>query len=468
MIVVFCTTCKGRTQHLEKTLPKNMHDNPNAKFVLVDYSSQDHLEEWLKENQPDWKDQLTVYSYRGDHPFKMAHAKNMAHRLGILEGGDILVNLDADNFAGAGFSDYAAYQFAIEPLSFLWSRMIKDGEGRLPKGISGRIAVSKHAFLNAGGYDERFDTWGPDDKDFTARLKRLGYEAREIHPQFLQAIMHNDKLRFREYRHANTLQGEDEIDVLDSDATVVNFGNIGCGTVYRNFDFSTPIELKPLPTRIFGIGLHKTATTSLHKALGILGFDSAHWKSAHWAKAIWREMTAETKQDQGRLVPGCGNYADLITEAWRSHRSPTLERSYALCDLPIPLLYRELDRAYPGSKFILTVRDEEKWLRSVRNHWDGNLNPFRRQWKEDPFTNKVHRLLYGQNWFDAEVFLARYRRHNAEVREYFKDRPGHLLVMDMDGLYAGELRNWSMLCGFLGVTIPHAPYPMEFRTKGGV
>jgi len=480
MTVVFCTTCKGRTQHLEKTLPKNMHDNPNAKFVLVDYSSQDHLQDWLRENQPHWEDQLTVYSFRGEllHGWKrvgfhMAHAKNMAHRCALLEGADVLVNLDADNFAGAGFSDYAAYQFLIEPLSFLWSRMIKDGEGRLPKGISGRIAVSKHAFLNAGGYDERFDTWGPDDKDFTARLGRLGYSAREIDPYYLQAIMHNDKLRFREYRHAAISAGEDEMEVLDSDATVVNFGNIGCGTVYRNFDFSTPIELKPLPTRIFGIGLHKTATTSLHKALTILGYDSAHWKSAHWAKAIWREMTARVPclecggedpkgEQEGNYFCGmCGGEGTVLGSL---PRSITLERSYALCDLPIPLLYRELDAAYPGSKFILTVRDEEKWLRSVRNHWDGNLNPFRRQWKDDPFTNKVHRLLYGQNWFDAEIFLNRYRRHNAEVREYFKDRPGDLLEMWM----GDDHLHWISLCSFLDVPIPDVPYPMEFRTKDGL
>lgn len=46
-----------------------------------------------------------------------------------------------------------------------------------------------------------------------------------------------------------------------------------------------------------------------------------------------------------------------------------LERHYALCDPPIPILYEKLDQAYPGSKFILTVRNEDKWLTSVRNHW---------------------------------------------------------------------------------------------------
>jgi len=437
-MIVFCTTCKGRTQHLERTLPANLLDNPDATFVVIDYNSQDHLAEYLlTHHTEDFRaGRLVVYSYRGDHPFRMAHAKNMAHRCGMLEGGSVLVNVDADNFTGPGFAAYLETQFSQFPGSFMWARMIKDGEGRLPKGISGRIAVSTTAFLNAGGYDERFDTWSPDDKDFAARLRRLGYEAREIEPRFLNAIMHTDKMRFREYKHVWTSAGcYDVEEVLDCDtSTIVNGGNFGCGTVYRNFDFTQPIELNPLPTRVFGIGMHKTATTSLHTALELLGFDGAHWKTARWAKAVWREMTTVG-------------------------RSVTLEKHYTMSDLPFPLLYRELDRAYPGSKFILTTRDESKWIESVRRHWSHEYNPYRHTWNDDAFTHKAHKLLYGQKGFDRELFLARFRRHNAEVLEYFRDRPGDLLVMDM------ESAGWSELCGFLGVHPPEVPYPREFRTR---
>ena len=146
----------------------------------------------------------------------MAHAKNMAHRLGILERCAPLVNVDAGNFTGpnprseiwhvSGFAQYLAGQFYDERRTaapvFLWSRMVKDGDGRLPRGISGRIAVTAQAFLKSGGYDEQYNTWGPDDKDFELRLQRLGYEARVLYPAYLDAILHNDKMRFKEYRHA--------------------------------------------------------------------------------------------------------------------------------------------------------------------------------------------------------------------------------------------------------------------------
>jgi hypothetical protein len=174
--------------------------------------------------------------------------------------------------------------------------------------------------------------------------------------------------------------------------------------------------------------MHKTATTSLHESLQILGYDSEHWKSAHWAKAIWTEMKAEG-------------------------RSSTLERHYALCDLPITILYKELDKAYPGSKFILTIRDENKWIESVRRHWDYDLNQFRRVWDADPFSHFIHKQIYGQKNFDAEIFLARYRRHNAEVIEYFKSRPDDLLVFNSN--------NWPKLCQFLKRPIPDVPYPLR-------
>lgn len=179
-----------------------------------------------------------------------------------------------------------------------------------------------------------------------------------------------------------------------------------------------------------------SATTSLHEALTVLGYDSAHWKSARWAKAILQEFKTE-------------------------NRSSTAERSYALSDLPIPLFYRELDAAYPGAKFVLTIRDEVEWLQSVRNHWS-DRNQYRAQWDGDYFTHQLHNALYGRKTFDAETFLRRYKQHNEEVRAHFKDRPGDLLVMDMsDG--AG----WYELCGFLRRAIPSEPYPRTHVSQRG-
>lgn len=433
--VGFCTTCKNRTLHLERTLPGNLEANPCAKFFLLNYNSQDHLEDYIRRDHQRDIDagRLVVYRHTRPGPFQMAHSKNVAHRLAIHEGMDVMVNVDADNHTPSGFDKYIQQAFCSETFKFLWSDMVRDGT--MQRGISGRIAVSRDGFLLAGGYNEKYQTWGPDDKDFNMRLRRLGLKAEQIDPSFLSAILHNNKVRFREYPEAaQTVTAEDFLPgTTNASPPVANAGNFGCGVVYRNFG-SEPLELLPLPSRIFGIGMHKTATTSLAAALTILGYRTAHWPSAHWAKAVWGEMDTHG-------------------------RSSTLEKSYAACDLPIPILFRDLDKAYPGSKFILTLRDEDSWIESCRTHWSPR-NPFRAGWDHDPFSHQVHKLLYGRRDFNERVFRARYRQHNTEVLDHFRSRPDDLLVMDMSTRVG-----WHELCGFLRRPIPAIEYPHALKSR---
>jgi hypothetical protein len=430
--IAFCITCKGRAQHVKLTLPQNLADNAdyqNCVFILVDYSSPDDLLPYLftEHLAVIAAGRLVVYSYPNAPTFHMAHAKNLAHRLAMLHGAEILVNLDADNYSGAGFARYVADRLKTPDQYLAIGKMVP---GVTPRGVTGRIVVHRYAFLNAGGYDERFDTWSPDDKDFDHRLRRLGYARLETDDRFMQCVCHTDKMRFKEYPHLRRNGGTHryELAVKEATNTVVNFGQFGCGTVFRN-DSPMREVLKPLPTRIFGIGLHKTGTTSLHHALGLLGYQAAHWPNAHWAKAVWTEVQA-----QGR--------------------SPTLERCYAATDLPVALIYRELDEAYPGSKFILTTRGEEGWLQSVEKHWSFEHNPFRHQWQKDPITHRLHQAIYGQRSFDREVFRQRYRQHEAQVLEHFKDRPRDLLVLPLSAEHP-----WARLCAFLDLSVPPVPYP---------
>jgi len=435
--IAFCTTCKGRLSHLIETLPKNIEDNkdyPNCIFVVVDYGYDLEVQKYILTNFAKEVEEGTVvfYSYPYSGKFRMAHAKNMAHRLGILHGADILVNMDADNFTGKSFAKYVSESFDKNGTkSFLWSNMIP---GVLPRGISGRIAVNKEAFLKAGGYDERYAAWGRDDKDFNERLTALGYQKHEIDPAYLLAIRHNDKIRFKEYPHIAKIAVEDEEIAGHLTNRVVNEGNVGTGTVIRCYDGKV-IDLKPIPARIFNIGWHKTGTTSLNEALNILGLDSVHWPSAHWAKRLYNEVM---------------NYK----------LSPTVESHYSLTDMPVGLMYRELDTAYPGSKFILTIRNSEDWLNSVERHWNPEFNKYRANWDTDPFTHKLHSLMYGRKKFDAEIFLSAYRKHNSDVLSYFYTRKQDLLILDMDSEH-----KWEQLCEFLEQPIPDLPYPAKNITK---
>ncbi len=442
--VVFCITCKGRMQHVAQTLPRNLADNssyPNTKFVVLDYNSQDGLGQYIQEHHAGDIDSgvVTYYHYPVPDKFHMANAKNMAHRLGMREGGDVLANIDADNFTGRDFSAYVARKFMMARSEgeaiFLRPRENHVGPGRgvgsrMPWGCGGRIIVPTEAFLHAGGYDEAFGTWSPDDLDFCHRLQKLGHVRHGIKPEFLTAIDHGDDLRFKFYER---LSDHDTWELFQlrgrQDITIANFGECGKGTVFRNFE-PHAIELGRVPTRIFGIGMHKTGTNSLASALQMLKLDAAHWESSAWARNILHEVTGSA-----------------------TGRSHTLERHYALCDFPMAILYKKLDAAYPGSKFILTVRDEDNWLASVKAHWERNVD----HWNRERDVHDVHKAVYGEIEFDETLFRNRFRRHNDEVREHFRGRLNDLLEMNMEH---GD--GWHKLCSFLGRSVPAVRFPSEF------
>lgn len=177
--------------------------------------------------------------------------------------------------------------------------------------------------------------------------------------------------------------------------------------------------------KVFGIGFHKTGTSSLGDALAILGY---------------------------RVCEGFGyEDDDIAATAWPRARK-LAEAHDAFEDNPWPLLYRELDAAFPGSKFILTWRDPENWLRSIVRHF-GKDETAMRQW------------IYGAGHPEGNegIYMKRYLDHNSEVEEYFRARPQDLLKMNLK-----TEGNWETLCGFLGEPKPAAAFPYSNRGGGEV
>jgi len=450
MRIACVTTCRGRLHHLSQTLPQNINDRgawPDTVFIVLDYNDTPDLGDYIKKHHAaDLASGRLVYYRNDDAPkFHMANAKNQAHRCAIREGADILVTLDSDNYTGPGFIDYIAAQYHINPaLSYLapdFDTLPEKGRRynpqnplRLGRGFAGRLVIRSQDFMKIGGYNEVFAVWGGEDVDILARLKRMQFTIGYINPVFLNAIGHSSALRFKEYPEAIENENDKIYSIVaKAQDTVVNYGNWGCGTVYRNFD-PTPIKIDPLPTRVFGIGMQRTGTTSLDVAFQSFGWDSGHWKSADWAKSIWQSM-----------------------HRWGNSR--LLEQDYALTDNPIPSLYKKLDEAYPGSKFILTVRNEDEWIESVRKFWTNEGNPERWVWDIDGFSHKMHGIVYGRADFDEQTFREVYRKHNADVCEYFKDNPNFLRIDVNKGT------TMDALCKFLDQPMKFKMFPHKNKAE---
>lgn len=176
--------------------------------------------------------------------------------------------------------------------------------------------------------------------------------------------------------------------------------------------------------KIFGIGWAKTGTTTLGRCLELLGYSHV------------------------------GQRLDLVPHLERGDLEPILSvaaGANAFEDWPWLLLFRELDAAFPGSRFVLTTRAPDRWIRSY-------LNMLRHPAFVSDSLTQVRRVLYGLPFPDvtAEQLIDRYRRHNADVIEYFRGRPHDLAVVDWE---SGD--GWPELCRLLGCDPPDLPFPRE-------
>lgn len=168
--------------------------------------------------------------------------------------------------------------------------------------------------------------------------------------------------------------------------------------------------------KIFCIGFQKTGTSSLGVALTQLGY----------------RVKGPVKTRDPRIA------SRLLEETL-----PLVGKYDAFQDNPWPILYRTLDERYPGSRFILTVRDVDSWLNSVLGHFGEKNTPMRA-------------LIYGVGCpaGNEDIYRQRFLRHEQEVREYFRDRPDDLLIFDLK-----QPAPWQALCAFLGEPVPDTPFP---------
>ena len=168
------------------------------------------------------------------------------------------------------------------------------------------------------------------------------------------------------------------------------------------------------PHKVFGAGLSKTGTTSLHSALLELGYNAVH--------------------HDRMLVPFLSSNR---SDNYNYRRYAGLN---AVTDIPTAFYYEQLLAAYPTAKFILTIRDEEAWYASFSAHqadvtaqYGGSL-PFR--------LARLTETVYGSLENNKSLWLSSYNAHNSRVREVIP--ANQRLIMDIT---KGD--GWSILCPFL-------------------
>lgn len=182
----------NRLHHLKLTLPQNIKDNidyENIEFVVLNYNSADGLDQWIKSEMKDYLDNGILKYYYSKEPenFHMSHSKNAVAKLST---GDIVCNIDADNFTGTGFAEYINSIFINNKNIYIGA------DTNAPQDCLGRIAAETKDFFTVEGYDEKMNGYGFDDFDLCNRLKLLGRTSYFIkESKFLQALSHSDQER---------------------------------------------------------------------------------------------------------------------------------------------------------------------------------------------------------------------------------------------------------------------------------
>lgn len=187
--------------------------------------------------------------------------------------------------------------------------------------------------------------------------------------------------------------------------------------------------------KVFGIGLSRTATTSLATALETLGYATAHWSNP---------LTDRILDDDD------------------------LHLFDAFADTPVCVAFERHYFQFPDSRFIYTTRDSEDWERS----W---LEYVQRRWGCADFRTALERFTTADNceygrrfvdihmtlYFNHDGYAAAYRAYDRRVRTFFADKPPErFLILN---ICAGD--GWEKLCGFLGHEMPGTPFPWNNRAS---
>jgi hypothetical protein len=200
--------------------------------------------------------------------------------------------------------------------------------------------------------------------------------------------------------------------------------------------------------KVLSAGISKTGTMSLQAALKGLGYR-------------------------------CYNFADVLvnfdkghTDMWNNFMEGTADMDWgklyedydAAVDNPSNIHYKEIMKAFPDIKVILTLRDPEKWLKSLEQTMMVHENNV----KEAMFLPRIREFQRTYlNSFNVvrrsappgETSIEWFNRHNREVQEYVPRE--QLLVYKIE-------QGWEPLCKFLGQPVPDEPFPHENVEGAGV
>ena len=207
--------------------------------------------------------------------------------------------------------------------------------------------------------------------------------------------------------------------------------------------------------KVIGVGFGRTGTHSLKLALEQLGFSKCYhmedlivdapYNVDHWQKA-----------KDGEDVDW-----DSFFQDYR-----------AACDFPAIVHYERYLELYPEAKFILTMRDPEKWYKSFGDTIIKQSKPSvgqimalsfrmiysklaRQRLKVFKFSGEYLKEWFPNGFEDKAAAIQFFEEWNQKVKD----------TIPADKLLICEIKEgWQPICDFLGVPVPQTEFPRSNST----
>jgi hypothetical protein len=193
MLISLCIPCHNRTYDLKRTMPYLVaaaNYSPPVEICVLDYNSPDDLRDYFEKAMGTYTlvsgNSMLYRKYSGRDYYHMSHARNLAT---LMSSGEYFWTLSADIYLDDGAIEHARY--LIGRYRYDWLQ---------PNRYHGAIVCKRQTFIDAGGYDERLEWYGPEDRDLADRLIRRGERMGVFPGSMIHIIPTPDREKVKNYR----------------------------------------------------------------------------------------------------------------------------------------------------------------------------------------------------------------------------------------------------------------------------
>lgn len=160
---------------------------------------------------------------------------------------------------------------------------------------------------------------------------------------------------------------------------------------------------------VFQIGFNKCGTASLYHLFQRSGVPSAHWTVGGEMITSLMEASLSTT---GELLPVALKGYRFFSDMENVDKGIYIGVSY----------FKLLDAQYPGSKFILNTRGEDRWIRSRLAH----------TYRGVAYVDAVRKRTGLGRDAVVEMWRQGWRSHHVAVKRHFRGRPESLFIFDIE------------------------------------